>query len=150
PSGQRFGFFPSAAVGYTVSNEDFYEPIKPYLQTLKLRASYGSLGNQQVGTYAYINTMGVSRLSRILDGGYPQSTRAPGLVSANLTWERVNTTNLGLDLSTLNNRMELSLDWYERRTTGMLTSGQVLPAVLGTSVPQENAADVSTKGWEIT
>jgi len=150
PKGQRFGFFPSAAIGYIVSNEDFYESIKPYLQTFKLRASYGELGNQQVGTYAYINTMSISRLSRILDGNYPQSISAPGLVSANLTWERVNTTNVGVDLAAFNNRMELSLDWYERRTTGMLTAGQVLPAVLGTSVPQENAADVSTKGWEIT
>mgnify|MGYP002072362416 CR=1 FL=1 len=150
PKGQRYGFFPSAAIGYMISNENFFQPLKPWANSLKLRASYGSLGNQQVGTYSYISTMPIARLSRILDGSYPQSVSAPGLVSANLTWERVNSLNLGIDLSAIRSRLELSFDWYERKTTGMLTTGEVLPAVLGASVPQENAADVSTKGWEVS
>ena len=150
PKGNRFGFFPSAAIGYAISNEKFFDPIKPYVNNLKFRASYGSLGNQQVATYSYISTMNIVRSGKILDGIYPQRIGVPGLVDPNLTWEKVQTTNVGLDLGALNNRFQISLDWYDRKTLGMLTAGEVLPAVIGTAVPKINAADVSTKGWEVT
>ncbi|MBL1410979.1 SusC/RagA family TonB-linked outer membrane protein [Sphingobacterium faecale] len=150
PKESRWGFFPSAAIGYNMANESYFEPLKPYINALKLRASYGSLGNQQVDTYSYISSMGVSQLPKVLDGVYPQRVGVPGLVAPDLTWEKVNTANIGLDVAAFKQRLQLSLDWYNRKTIGMLTAGETLPAVLGTAVPKVNAADVSTKGWEMT
>jgi TonB-linked SusC/RagA family outer membrane protein len=150
PSDHRFGFFPSAAVGWMVSKEKFFKPILPYVGSLKIRSSYGSLGNQQVGVYSYINSLGIKQSSVILDGIQPDVTSAPALVAGNLTWERVGTVNLGTDVSLLKDRLTGSFDWYERRTKDMLVAGQALPAVLGTGAPKTNSADVLVKGWEVS
>ena len=74
----------------------------------------------------------------------------PGLVSASFTWETVNQIDFGFDASFFGGRLNTSFDWYRRNTKDMLTAGQALPAVLGTSVPQENAADMKTVGWEVS
>ena len=102
-----------------------------------MRYSYGVLGNQDVGAYEYISTMGSGKISQILDGKQPVYVDVPGLVSGALTWEKVSTSNIAVDMNFLNNRLTFSGDYYVRRTTDMLTSGEPLPNVLGTSVPKE-------------
>ena len=145
----RFAFSPSASAGWVVSREEFFEPITDIVSFLRLRASYGSLGNQDVGAFAHIATMPSGpRTTPILDGTQPTWVGAPPLVAGNLTWERVTTRNVGMDLNFLNNRLTLSADAYIRETSGMLMRGQDLPSVLGTPVPYENAADLETTGWE--
>ena len=151
PKKSRFAFNPSGSAAWVVSQEKFWEPLKDIVSFLKLRFSYGSLGNQDLSSYyAYLATMGSGKTSQILNGKQPVYVSAPGLVSGNLTWERVTTGDIGIDINFLNDRLSITADGYIRRTKDMLTQGASLPSVLGTSVPDENAADLKTKGWELT
>jgi len=152
PKGDRYAFFPSASVAWRMSEEKFWEPLKSWWDYAKVRASYGSLGNQAVsGNFPYLATYGVNtKYGALLGSGFPVSVSAPGLVSASLTWETVNQVNFGIDAAFLNSRLNASFDWYRRDTKDMLTSGKPLPAVLGASVPRENAADMKTYGWELS
>lgn len=152
PKNDRFGFFPSASVAWNVTQEKFMESLKEKtgLNTLKLRASYGSLGNQNVDTYAYIPQMKAEESKWILDGKRPTQVIMPGIVAPTLTWEKVSTVNGGIDLGFLSNRLTASFDYYVRYTDGMLALGKELPSVLGTSEPKENAADLKTRGWDLS
>ena len=150
PSESRFGFFPSASAAWRVDKEGFMESLEPTLSTLKFRASYGSLGNQNVSAYGYIPTMQPSIANYIVGGELPQKVSPPQLVSDNYTWETVETLNFGVDVGFFDDRLSAEFDIYRRNTTGMLTGGKDLPDVLGASEPLENAADLQTNGWELT
>lgn len=151
PKSDRFGFFPSGSVAWNVTEELFMKELKDRisLDQLKFRASYGSLGNQDVGAYSYIPTMGSGQIGWILDGKRPVGISAPGLVSKSLTWEKVSTLNFGTDIAFFNQRLIANADIYERETKDMLTKGATLPNVLGVAEPNENAADLKTSGWEL-
>lgn len=150
PKKDRFVFNPSASVGWIVSEENFFAPLRKAIDMFKIRASLGRLGNQDVGAYAYVSAMNSYKNSFILGGNQPIVVGAPGLIAGNLTWEKVTTADLGIDLTLLGNRLVFTGDLYRRDTKDMLTTGEVLPAVLGTSVPQENAADLKTTGFDLT
>lgn len=150
PAGHRFGFFPSASAGWRVSEESFFQSLKPAVSDVKLRVSYGTLGNQQVDTYAYISTMPTYRSPVVINGQTPIVVGQPGLVSKSLSWEKATTLDFGTDASFLGNRLDLTFDWYRRSTKDMLTKGRTLPAVLGATEPKENAADLRTTGWELS
>ncbi len=150
PEEDRFGFFPSVSAGWRISDESFFSGIRNTVTNLKLRASYGSLGNQQVPSfYAYIPTMSTFTSPVVIAGERPLAISNPGLVSPNLTWEKVTTLDVGVDVG-LWNRLNVTFDWYQRETADMLTKGRTLPAVLGTSEPDENAADLETTGYEFS
>lgn len=151
PSGRRFGYFPSVSVGWRISQENFMKPLARVLPELKLRASYGSLGNQLTSNnFPYISLFGVTaQVPYILGGALPAGITAPGLVSPDLTWEKVSTVDFGADAN-LWGKLSLGFDWYRRVTSGMLVDGDRLPAVLGTSVPQRNAAELRTTGFEFS
>jgi len=153
PKASRWGFFPSVSGAWIVSNESFFESLKPKVSNLKLRASYGSLGNQNVGDFSYIQTMGTSLSGYLINGNqqYVVNGAPPLTIDPNsYTWENVSTLNFGADLGLFNDKFFVGYDNYIRNTTGMLTAGQELPGVLGTSVPRQNAADLRTKGWELS
>ncbi|MXV15301.1 SusC/RagA family TonB-linked outer membrane protein [Hufsiella ginkgonis] len=154
PVERRWGFFPSASVAWVASAEKFFEPLSAAVTTFKLRASYGDLGNQNVGDFGYIQSLSTGT-SGYLIGGAGQNqviTGAPGLSvdPQTYTWERVSTLNMGTDISFLNDKLSATFDYYIRDTKGMLTAGQELPGVLGTGVPRQNVADLRTKGWELS
>ncbi len=117
---------------------------------LKVRASYGSLGNQLVGEYGYIPAMSSTIGSYMIGGKLQQTVLPPSLVSSDYTWEEVRTLNGGVDLGLLDNKLTATFDIYRRDTKGMLTQGKELPGVLGATEPKENAADMKTTGWELT
>ena len=148
PSDKRWGFFPSASAAWRVDQEDFLINNN-LVSSLKLRGSYGSLGNQFVSEYGYIPTMTALNGSYIIDGALPQRITPPQLVSSNYTWEDVTSTNFGIDLGLFDDRFLVNFDYYIRDTKGMLTLGKDLPDVLGASEPEENAADLRTTGWEL-
>ena len=156
PHDSRYVFNPSGSVAWVISQENFFEPVKDVVSFLKLRFSYGSLGNQDLGSdslddfYPYLATMGSGKISQILNGEQPVYVGAPGLVPGDLTWETVTTADWGIDINFFDNRLTATADGYVRRTTDMLTAGASLPNVLGTSVPRANAADLKTKGWDLT
>ena len=147
----RWGFFPSASAGWRISEEPFWKILKNAVNNAKVRLSYGTLGNQQVSNYYYWDTISTGLLNYTFDGstkvGYAQSS-AP--VSSNLTWETVVSKNLGFDLGFLKGRLNLTADFYIRDTKNMLTKARTLPYVYGETAPKENAADLRTKGYEIS
>ena len=150
PKKKRFGFFPSTSWAWRVDQEKFFRPLSRVVSELKLRASYGSLGNQLVSEYGYIPAMSSGPGTYIIDGKLQQTVWSPGLVSDNYTWEKIRTFNLGVDLGFFDHRLTTSFDIYQRDTRGMLTLGKDLPGVLGASEPQENAANMRTTGWELS
>ena len=150
PKENRFGFFPSVSVGWRLGQEKFMDWSREYLDDFKLRASYGSIGNQNIGAYGYIASMGIYQTSSWLDGDDKVTyISVPGLVRANYTWETVTTLDIGFDLNMFGNRLNAVFDWYKRDTKDMLDSGVELPSTVGTSAPLQNVANMSTTGWEL-
>lgn len=151
PKNSRFGFFPSGAIGWRISNESFLKKADNWLDNLKLRASYGELGNQMVGSYPYISTMGSDMAAYLMSSGGQKipTVSPPGLVSSKLTWETVTTKNFGFDINMFNQRLATTFDIYNRTTKNMLMSVEY-PDILGTSSPKENAANLKTNGWELS
>lgn len=150
PKKDRFGFFPSVSGAWIISEESFFASLKKVLNHVKLRASYGSLGNQNVGYYSYIASMNASKSGVLLNGKLPMTVSPAGLISNALTWEKVYTTNGGIDINMLDNRLVMSGDVYRRDTKEMLVPGKTLPSVLGTAVPKANSGDMKTRGWEVS
>lgn len=150
PHDNRLGIFPSGSVAWRVSEEKFFEPLRSWMDNLKLRLSFGTLGNQNVGEYDYIAKMKVSQGNYIVNGANLSYLSTPDAISSNFTWEKSQTINAGIDLSFFNSRLSASFDWYQRDTRDMLTQGKELPAVFGTEEPQENAADLRTRGFELS
>jgi len=158
-SDSRWGFFPSVSAGYNIAKENFWTSLKPYVNTLKIRGSYGSLGNQNVENYLYLSTIPVayrrdpynySNPGYIIDNEIPLYAKAPDIKSSNLTWETITTLDFGADAAFLNNRLDFVFDWYNRTTSDMIGPSQELPSVLGTTAPPSNNAELSTKGYEIS
>ena len=146
----RWGFFPSGSVGYQISRENFWSSIEPYVNTFKLRASYGSLGNQNVANYLYIPSIPVySETPWIIGNSRPAYATTPGLISDDLTWETITTTNIGLDAGFLRNRLQMSFDWFKRTTSEMFGPAETLPYTLGTTAPKANNAEIETRGFEL-
>lgn len=158
PKNSRFGFFPSFSAGWRISEEGFMKGTHSFLSNLKLRASWGSIGNQIIlladGTpdnYPYVPAMGIGQTTWLVDGmgQKPTTMSPPPMVSNNFSWEKVYTLDFGVDFGFLNNRLNGSFDWYRRDTKDMLAPGMDLPWVVGASAAKQNAADLKTYGWEL-
>ncbi|MCM1348898.1 MAG: TonB-dependent receptor [Firmicutes bacterium] len=151
--GNRWGFFPSGSLGWRFSEESFMEPTHTWLSNGKLRASYGSLGNQNVSSYyTFLRLITTHSFNSFSFGNSTVPGKYTSLgdpIAGDLTWEKANQWDLGLDLSFFNNRLSFTGDFYIRDTKGMLTDGMKLPAVYGAEVPQMNNADMRTKGYEL-
>ena len=149
PKGHRFGFFPSVSLGWRISDENFMGWSREYLNNLKLRGSFGQVGNQAIKNYAFLGPM-TSVNGWMNDNGIWNMTYStPALFSSGFTWEKVETLDFGFDLNMFNNRLELVFDWYQRDTKGMLAPGRDLPSVIGATAPLENSANLRTRGWEL-
>ncbi len=150
PSKERWGFFPSASVGWRMSEERFMKDIS-WIDNVKWRFSYGMAGNGNVAPYKYMELLSFAKAGLIVDGSQRTYTSAPSSVlPANLTWETASTLNLGLDLNFLNNRLSFVGDIYQKETTDMFVTGAELPAVTGYAAPYGNNADMRTRGYEFT
>lgn len=150
-SGKQWGFFPSFSAAYNLHREKYWESIAPYINTFKLRASYGTLGNQEVPNYLFYETIPVkTNLEYIINGARPIYTQSPDLVSWNLTWEESRTLNIGADMSFLDNRLSGTFEWYTRETINMFGPSEALPAVLGKNAPKKNNASLRTTGVELS
>lgn len=150
PEDQRFAFFPSASVGWRISQESFWNVSDQVISHLQLRASYGSMGNGNIGSYVFQETFNISQINRIIDGVRPQSTSRPAVLPEGLTWETATTRNIGVDLEMLSGKLQFTGDAYIRETTDMFTRGLTPPAVFGSAPPFGNFADLETRGWELS
>lgn len=149
--GLRWGFFPSFSAGYNIAREAFWKPLESTVNNLKFRASYGSLGNQNVSNYLYLSIIPVTlRKDYLINGDRPLYASTPGMISNDLTWETITTLDFGFDAAFLNNRLNVVFDWYDRVTSDMIGPSEQLPSVLGVSAPTRNNAKMSTKGIELS
>ncbi|MGQ8337804.1 TonB-dependent receptor [Sunxiuqinia sp. A32] len=150
PTNEQWAFFPSASVGWRISEEPFWKVNRAAFSNVKLRASYGSLGNGNIAPYSFTDNFSISQSGRIINGIRPQQTLQPVVVPRGLTWETSTTGNIGLEFSSFNGKFQFTGDMYRRWTTNMFTAGPSLPAIFGTAVPKGNYADLETTGWEVT
>ncbi len=152
--GNRWGLFPSGSLGWRISEEPFFKPARKVIDNLKLRGSFGSLGNQNVSSYyTFLRLVSIASFSgySFNEGSAMAKYSTLGApIASDLTWETAEQWDLGLDLGLLNNRLSITADAYVRNTKNMLTDGIELPAVYGASVPQMNTANLRTKGYEIS
>lgn len=145
--GHRWGYFPSVSAGWRISQEKFMEETASWLNQLKLRVSYGSLGNNATTSYYMYQSL-FATANYVLGGNVAGGLAQTVLANPNLTWEKTYMTNIGLDFAFFNSRLSGSVDIYNKDTRGILIS---LPAPLehGTStVPDQNAGEVNNKGFE--
>ncbi|HBH09238.1 MAG TPA: SusC/RagA family TonB-linked outer membrane protein, partial [Rikenellaceae bacterium] len=150
PSYSQWGFFPSASVGWRLSEEPWMEWSKSWMNNFKLRANVGSLGNATIDPYSFLELMGVSKSSKLINGEKVPYTTAASIIPDNLTWETVTTYDAGLDADFLKSRLSISADYYVRDVKDMFIQGPDLPEVLGDSTPKGNYGAIQTKGWEAT
>jgi len=153
PPQDRWAFFSSGSAGYRISEEPFMQSLKPILSDMKIRGSYGELGNQDVtsdGSNIYLRIMNGAGTNWVTsDGTTAQTVTQPGAVANSLKWERVSTFDLGTDMRFFNSHIGLTFDWYQRDTKGMIQSTSV-PATFGTGGPKINAGNFRSKGYELT
>jgi TonB-linked SusC/RagA family outer membrane protein len=149
PSGQRWGIFPSASLGWRISDESWMNWSRRYLDNFKLRVSAGSMGNGNVSPYMYASEMTVSKATDfILNGSLASYTGVATAVPLSLTWETSSTYDAGFDLDMFKGKLSASFDYYIRMTSDMYTAGVQLPGVYGGTVPKGNNAELRTNGWE--
>lgn len=149
PAGKRHVFVPSASAGWRMSEEGFFAPLRNVVDNLKLRASVGVLGNQAISSYfSYIASLSGGAMSNYMMNGEPLTYLSAPSLPNNVTWEKVVSCDVGIDMALFGNRLSGSFDYYIRDTKDMIRT-VTLPAVLGTSGGQENIADMRTKGWEL-
>jgi len=149
----RWGWFPSVSVGWNVTQEKFMEPVTGTLSHLKLRASYGRLGNQSgAALYTFASVMELSNGlgSYIFPEGRRLHINAPAVINTATTWEKVNSKNIGLDFGLLGNALSGSFDIFERNTSDMLGPSVDYPDYFGAKAPQTNNASLRDRGWELT
>lgn len=152
---QRWGTFPSFSLGWNVAREGFFENLgnlKEYISTLKFRGSWGQLGNTNTeDLYPFYLTVPFKTQAGgwLIDGKKSNLSYAPGLVSTMLTWETVESWNVGLDWGVFNNRLTGSFEYYVRQTKDMVGPAPELPSILGTGVPKMNNADMKSYGFDL-
>lgn len=149
PQRQRWAFFPSVSVGWRLTEEPWFKVSKDAVSNIKFRASFGALGNSNVGNYAYDETFSFDN-GRIINGAKVRYTSAPAPIPESLTWETAQTLDFGLDMSFLKGRLSFTGDYYIRKTLDMYTVGPTLPDVFGASSPKGNYAEMTTRGYEMT
>jgi TonB-linked SusC/RagA family outer membrane protein len=149
PTENQWGFFPSIGLGWRVSKENFWSQSKIF-SDLKIRTSYGSLGNQDVPVNTFLRLVTMGLTSWIDEGIVTKYARAPNPLPSNIGWEKVNSTNVGLDLGFFNNKLLASFDLYQRTTSEMYLPGQPLPAVFGAAEPKRNYASLRNRGGEVS
>ncbi|MCM1111266.1 MAG: TonB-dependent receptor [Clostridium sp.] len=151
--GSRWTWSPSFSLGWNVANEKFWEDFVGVCNTLKVRYSWGKLGNQNTSSlYPTYATLGFNsnEYTGWLTGVTQGTSSMPGLIATSLTWEKNRTWDIGLDWGLFNNRFTGTIDYYNRKTIDMVGPGPVLPDVLGATSPKINNLAMTSKGWELT
>ncbi|MEG2856825.1 TonB-dependent receptor [Bacteroides sp.] len=151
---KRWNLFPSVSLGWNVARESFMEPYQDVISVLKFRGSWGELGNQNTESlYPYIQLMKFVAADKdshwLINNQRPNTSNAPDLISALLGWETMRSYNIGVDLGFLNNRLNVSFDYFNRKTINMVGPAPELPYILGASVPKTNNADMVSTGFEL-
>ncbi|PKB18839.1 TonB-dependent receptor [Flavobacterium sp. 5] len=148
-SDNRWGIFPSFSGGWRVSKEKFMEPIKDYVSNLKLRASWGQVGNQDIGLYRYLRTVNIATQAysfkdNLANGAY-FSEQNP-----DITWETSEMIDFGIEAGFFKNKLSLTLDLYSKDTKNILVDNLPVPGIYGSGSPTQNLGAINNKGWEFS
>lgn len=149
PTDLQWRWYPSFSAGWRVNEEPWMRWSDPVLSSLKLRGSWGMIGDQTVSNSLYMPTMSGSQSTWIASGARTYQFSTPGAVSANVTWQDIINIDLGFDARLLNNALGITFDWFQRDTKNMIVPQEGLPPTFGTSAPQVNTGSLSTKGFEV-
>lgn len=144
--------FPSFSVGWNIANESFFEPLTSTVSLLKLRGSWGTLGNTNISAlYPWFLSQPFSAKASgwLIDGEKQNISNVPGLVSPDLTWETVESWNVGLDFALFNSRLQGTFDYFVRNTRNMVGPQPPKPSIIGTGLPAVNNTDMNSRGWEL-
>lgn len=146
-----WALFPSLSVGWRLSNESFWETIKPVINDAKIRASYGTLGNQNIGSYyptytSYNGGLGYNYFfNNAINTGYALSQSS----NPNIQWEKSTILDIGIDMALFNSKLNLTVDYFSRDIDNMLQL-DLIPSYVGLSAPYVNIGKMSNKGWEFS
>lgn len=149
PSALKWRWFPSFSAGWRVTEEPWMEPVKPVLTNMKLRASWGTIGDQTVPGSQYIATMAGSTISWIHNGAKDTKYATPSPISSGITWQDIETLDFGVDFSLFND-FAVTFDWYRRNTNGMIVPGPGVAYTYGAAAPKANVGSLRTNGWELS
>lgn len=158
PKGKRWGFFPSASVGWRLSEENFIKEKVPSIDNLKIRASWGKMGDDSAARFQFVpgyvyptsNTIGGGPLGSVFNGNFVTGLSPIGMVNPNITWYTAITSNIGVDASLWGDGLTITFDAFKRKRDGLLTTRLLsLPQSVGASLPQENLNSDISKGFEI-
>ena len=149
PKELKWRTFPSFSAGWIVSNESFMEGLNPTLSTLKLRGSWGTIGDQTVSNTLYVPTMTSMNTTWLNGDTRYQAYKTPNAVDANITWQDIENLNIGADFRFLNDKLGVTYDWYERTTKNMIVPGLEVPYTFGGDEPEGNYGELRTRGWEV-
>ncbi|SEN57881.1 SusC/RagA family TonB-linked outer membrane protein [Niastella yeongjuensis] len=143
--GNRYGFFPSFSAGWRVSEENFMESLRSVLTDLKFRASWGTLGNQNIGTYPFASNIALGSYS--MAGQVVSIGALNDMSNKDITWETTTMTDVGVDVTLFKN-LSITADWYRKITDDILLTLDI-PLYIGLNAPYQNAGKVSNVGWEL-
>lgn len=150
PTRLKWRTYPGVSAGWVISNESFMTGVKPVLSFAKLRASWGSIGDQSVPNNLYLQTLGIGKNSWLSGGGLPfYQLGTPGPIPDDITWQDIEHLNVGADVRLFDGKFGVTAELFQRNTNNMLISGEVLPATFGASAPEGNYGDLRTRGWEL-
>ncbi len=144
----KYGYFPSASIGWVISREDFMSNLSDIFNVLKLRASWGQNGNESIGNFGYTSVIGNSNIYYFGDSKTQYNgTQPTRIANPSLKWETSEQTNFGIDITTLGSSLSLTLDYYIKRTKDWLVTAPV-PMLVGNSAPIINGGSVQNSGIE--
>ncbi len=150
PQESRWGVFPSVSAGWYLSREAFWKPLENIVSSFKLRASYGKLGNQNIGLYTFTQILGLGQSDWLVNGTKLNYAGVPAPLPGAVSWESTKTLDFGADIAFFNDKLTASFDWYEKNTSGMYLPGEPLPSVFGAAEPKENIASLRNRGFEFS
>ena len=145
--GNRWGFFPSFSAGYRISEEPFWQAVKPVVNEFKIRGSWGQLGNQDIDLYQFIQTVTLGQ-NYTFGGQLANGAAQVDLANKLISWEATTASNIGFDMSLLNNRITVTADFYNRVTDKILLKRDI-PYTVGLGAPTQNVGSVKNTGWEV-
>lgn len=150
PQESRFGFFPGISLGYRISEEEFWKNNVPFVDHLKLRASYGQTGNDRIGEWQYLSSYGYS--SNVYNFGINEEHKLlyeSRIANENITWEVANQANIGFDSYLFNNKLYVEFDYFDYRRSKILWwRNASVPTTTGLSLPRENIGKVTNNGFD--
>ncbi|OFX32002.1 MAG: hypothetical protein A2W90_07950 [Bacteroidetes bacterium GWF2_42_66] len=144
--GRKWGLFPSFSAGWRISEEEFFSSIKPVVTNMKIRASWGQLGNQDIGTYPFSSDVNLG-LKYVFNKQVISGAGITDLANTEISWETTTATNVGLDV-TLFNHLNLVAEYYYKVTDDILLALDI-PRIIGMNAPDQNAGKVENRGWDL-